>query len=170
MVELIAASIACATPRVATLQLGYGGGKWNFDWEGIQKNVHEALAHRDTSDEGSTPENTAQLVKVNRFYASLVAKLARQLDAIPEGQGGRTVLDSTLIVWANEFGRGDHSLENIPIALIGGAGRDVIGPGGRVIDAGRQPYQRLGCTILRAMGLPAAGFGNQQDCGALVGL
>lgn len=165
MIDLIAAGITCAAPPICTLQLGYGGGKWHFGWEGIHTNVHEVFAHRDTSDAGSSPENTAKLVTINRWYASQVAQLAKRLDQIPEGTG--TVLDHTLIVWANEFARGDHSLENIPIVLVGGGGGFS---GGRLVDAGRQPFQRLGCTILRAMGLPVSGFGDAPDCGPLVGL
>jgi hypothetical protein len=106
-------------------------------------------------------------VQANRYYATQVAYLARKLNAIPEGGG--TVLDNTLIVWANEFGRGDHSLDNIPIVLIGGA-RGALASGGRLVDVGRQTFQRVGCTILRAMGLPAEGFGDEPACGPLQGV
>ena len=79
------------------------------------------------------------------------------------------MLDNTLIVWANELGRGDHDLKNVPIALIGGAG-GAIARGGRVIDVGQQVFNRLGCTILNVMGVPAAGFGDVPDCGPFQGL
>jgi hypothetical protein len=46
--------------------------------------------------------------------------MALALDAVPEGAG--TMLDNTLIVWANELGRGDHSLENITVVLSGRPG------------------------------------------------
>ncbi len=168
MIDIAAAALACGATRVATLQLGYAGGKWRFDWEGIGKDFHAELAHRDLGDAGSSLENTAAIVKANRWYAAQIARLARALDAVPEGDG--TLLDHTLIVWGNDLGRGDHSLENIPVALIGGSMSGVLGPGGRLIDAGRQPFQRLGCTILRAMGQKADGFGDLPDCGPLRGL
>jgi hypothetical protein len=79
------------------------------------------------------------------------------------------VLDNTLLVWANEQGRGDHNQENVPIVLIGGAG-GALRQGGRVIDAGRQVFNRLGCSILNAMGTPAKGFGDVPDCGVFDGL
>lgn len=165
MVDLAAIAITCGAPRIATLQFGYGGAKWGFDWEGIGENVHAELSHRDTSDEGSSPENTEKLVRVNRWYAKMIARLATQLDAMPEGEG--TVLDNTLIVWANEFGRGDHSMLNVPTLFIGGAG---MPRGPRLVDEGGQPFHRLGVSILRAMGLAAGGFGDMPDCGPIRGL
>ncbi len=166
-VDLVATAIGCGVTRVATLQLGYGGGKWKFAWRGLDVDFHNEVAHKDTGDAGSTPENTAKVVDVNRYYAGQVLDLVRRLDAIPEGEG--TLLDHTLVVWGNEFGRGDHSLDNVPIVLIGG---QAVGapPGGRVVDVGPQPFQRVGCTLLRAMGIDVAGFGDLPACGPLRGL
>jgi hypothetical protein len=167
MIDLAVTSLRCDFTRIATVQFGYGGGKWRFGWEGINMNCHDDVAHLDTSDAGSTPVNTARVVLMNQYYASRVAKLATALDAIPENGG--TMLDNTLVVWANELGRGDHSQANVPVVLIGGAG-GAIAKGGRVIDAGTQPFNRLGCTILNVMGQPAAGFGDLPACGAFQGL
>jgi hypothetical protein len=130
-------------------------------------NCHDDVAHHDTSDAGSSAVNTNRVVLMNQSYASCVAKLATALDAVPENGG--TMLDNTLVVWANELGRGDHNQENVPIVLIGGAG-GALARGGRVIDAGRQPFNRLGCTILNLMGQSSAGFGDVPDCGIFQGL
>jgi hypothetical protein len=127
-------------------------------------NCHDDVAHLDTSDAGSSAQNTNRVVLMNQYYASCVAKLATALDAVPENGG--TMLDSTLVVWANELGRGDHSLENVPIVFIGGG----LPRGGRVIDAGRQPFNRLGCTILNVMGVASFGFGDAPTCGPFQGL
>ena len=167
MMDLAAVALTCGMTRIATVQLGYGGGKWRFAWEGIDMECHGDVAHLDTSDDGSSLENTRRVVLMNRYYARCVRRLALHLDAVPEGGG--TMLDHTLIVWANELGRGDHSQENIPIVLIGRAG-GAIPTGGRVLDSGRQLFNRLGCTVLNAMGIPAAGFGDVPDCGVFPGL
>jgi hypothetical protein len=167
MVELTAGALLCGMTSVATLQLGYCGGKWGYGWQGINLETHGDVAHLDTSDAGSDPINTARAVAMNQYCAGVVRKLATALDAVPEGDG--TVLDNTLLVWANELGRGDHSQENVPIVLIGKAG-GAIPQGGRVIDRGRQVFNRLGCTILTAMDLPVAGFGDAPDCGTFEGL
>jgi hypothetical protein len=167
LIDLAAVSLTCGLSRIASMQFGYGGGKWRFHWEGIDMQFHDEVAHLDTSDQGSSPETTDRIVRVDRYFARCVARLATALDAVPEGGG--TMLDNTLIVWANEIGRGDHSQENIPIVLIGKAG-GALPVGGRIIDAGAQIFNRLGCTILNVMGLPVAGFGDVPDCGVFQGL
>ena len=167
MVDLAVLALQCDVTRIATVQLGYGGGKWQFAWKGINTNFHENCAHQDTSDAGSTPDNTRRVTLANQYFASCVARLATKLDAIAEGNG--TMLDNTLVVWANEQGRGDHNQSNVPIVLVGRAG-GALPVGGRVIDRGAQPFQRLGCTILNAMGVPVSGFGDLPDCGNFVGL
>jgi hypothetical protein len=167
MIDLAVLALKCGSTRIATMQFGYGGGKWRFAWKGINMNCHDDVAHHDTSDAGSSPENTARVVAMNQYYASCVARLATQLDAIPEGSG--TMLDNTLVVWVNEMGRGDHNQENIPVVLIGKAG-GAIPNGGRLISVGRQVFNRLGCTVLSAMGTSVAGFGDVPDCGVFQGL
>jgi hypothetical protein len=171
MISLAGLALECGITRIATVQFGYGGGKWMFGWVNppINLNCHDNVAHLDTSDTGSTahPENTPRVVLMNQYYARCVAKLATSLDAVPEGNG--TLLDNTLVVWANEFGRGDHNLTKVPIVLIGGAG-GAIPTGGRVIDAGTQVFNRLGCTILNVMGMNVPGFGDVPACGPFQGL
>jgi len=168
MIDLAAIALTCGITRVASMQFGYGGGKWRFAWKGIDMNCHDNVAHLDTSDAGSSPANTARVVAMNQYYASCVARFATALDAVPEGNG--TMLDNTLVVWANEFGRGDHNQQNVPIVLIGRAG-GALPVGGRVIDTGgTQVFNRLGCTILNLMGVSAAGFGDVPDCGMFQGL
>ena len=166
MIDLAAVALTCGVTPIVTFQFGYGGGKWKYAWEGIDQDGH-ALAHLDTSDAGSTPENTHFIVLMNQYHARCVARLATKLDAVPDGDG--TFLDNTLIVWANEQGRGDHSLSNVPTVLIGRAG-GALPEGGRVIDRGPQIFNRLGCSVLNLMGKPVAGFGDVADCGSFDGL
>jgi hypothetical protein len=167
LIDLAVMALKCGMTRIASVQFGYGGGKWRFAWKGIDMNCHDDVAHYDTSDEGRSPENTARLVLVNQYYASRVARLATALDAVPEGSG--TMLDNTLVVWANEFGRGDHSMDNVPVVLIGKAG-GALPAGARVIDRGPQVFNRLGCTVLNLLGHATPGFGDVPDCGVFDGL
>jgi hypothetical protein len=104
---------------------------------------------------------------MNHYYASQVARMAQALEAVPEGDG--TVLDNTLIAWSNEQGRGDHSQRNIPVVLIGKAA-GAIRQGGQLINQGDQVFNRLGCTILNAMGEPVDGFGDATSCGPFPGI
>ena len=167
MIDLGATGLTCGLVPIVTMQFGYGGGKWRFAWEGIDMNCHDDVAHHDTSDEGSDPINTDRVVRMNHYYASQVARMAQALEAVPEGDG--TVLDNTLIAWANELGRGDHRQRMVPIVLIGKAA-GTVRRGGFVSDQGDQVFNRLGCTILNAMGQVCEGFGDVTDCGPFPGV
>ncbi len=179
-----AAALTCGLRRIVTMQFGYGGGKWRFGWRNIftdmsdptgHKNCHDDVAHHDDGPEDMVaPDIVDDLLLMNQYYASCVAQMALALNAVPEGDG--TMLDNTLIVWANEFGRGNHDLTNVPIVFIGGKNAGRIGDkaglaqGGRVVDMGPQPFNRLGCTVLNLMGVQSAGFGDIPDCGVFQGL
>jgi hypothetical protein len=169
MVAVMGAALKCGVTRVASLQFGYGGGKWNFGWAGINMN-HHTIAHADHSGGVDTTAaamaTSAQVTTINQYYASVVRKLAVDLDASPEGAG--TMLDNTLIVWANEFGRGDHTLSDIPAVLVGLVGSGIRS-GGNVYDLAAahggafQPHNVLGYHMLNALGHTTPGWGGIPD-------
>ena len=169
MVALVGAALKCGLTRVGSFQFGYGGGKWKWGWENININHHDDIAHHDTIDTpgtGAALTTTNYVTTINQFYAGVIRKLAVDLDSVPEGNG--TMLDSTLIVWANEMGRGDHSLSDIPAVLIGLVGNG-ISKGGRVLDVAaahggkQQPHNILGYHALNALGHATPGFGDIAD-------
>src|SRR5262249_22404590 len=126
--------------------------------------------HKDTFDDVGTTATqqmtTAQVTTINQYYASEVAKLAVDLNSVPEGGG--TMLDNTLIVWGNEFGRGDHQLSDVANVLIGLVGNG-ISKGGRVLDVAaankgqQQPHNILGWHVLNALGHTTPGWGDIAD-------
>jgi hypothetical protein len=169
-VTLIGAALKCGLTRVGSLQFGYGGGKWRWAWRNINMNHHDDIAHYDhTDDMGTTPAeitNSAHITTINQYYASVVQKLAVDLNSAPEGGG--TILDNTLVVWASEFGRGDHQLTDIPAVLIGLVGNGIQ-KGNRLIDVAserggqQQPHNILGYHMLNALGHTTAGWGDIAD-------
>jgi hypothetical protein len=170
MVTLIGAALKCGLTRVASLQFGYGGGKWRWGWSNINLNHHDNIAHHDLTDDpgpdAASQLVTAQVTTINQFYASVVRKLAVDLAGSPEGAGN--MLDNTLIVWANELGRGDHKLDNIPIVTVGLVGNGIQ-KGGNVYDVAaanggkQQPHNVLGYHMLNSLGHQTAGFGDIAD-------
>jgi hypothetical protein len=172
MVTVIGAALACGLTRVASVQFGYGGGKWKFAWRGIGINHHDDIAHHDVSDDVGTTadqvQTTSYVTTISQYYADVVRSLATYLDAIPEGSG--TFLDNTLVVWSSEFGRGDHQLTDIPAVLIGLVGNGIRS-GGNLIDlaaarGAQQPHNILGYHILNALGHEATGWGDISDMSA----
>jgi len=169
MVGLVGAALKCGLTRIGSLQFGYGGGKWKWGWEKINMNHHDDIAHHDTIDAagtGAALTTTNYVTTINQYYAGVVRKLATDLDSVHEGPG--TMLDNTLVVWANEMGRGDHSMTDVPAVLVGLVGNGVS-KGGRVLDVAaahggkQQPHNILGYHMLNALGHATAGFGDIAD-------
>jgi len=162
MLDLVALALGCNLTHIVTFSLGLCGSQWRYRWLGIDKDGHEEIAHLDTLDGSNVPIAEA-MIAINRWIAERVARFVTQLDATPD-EGG-SVLDRSLVVWANEMGTGFHSLENLPIVLLGRASGRITQS--FVVDRGPQSHHRLGTSVLRWMGVEADGFGEQPESGAL---
>ena len=164
MIEVVAQALACNLTRFVNFGFGHAGGSWLFRWMNLNMDWHGEIAHKDT---GADPVAAERMTSIGRWHAGYVARLARALAAIPHAGG--TVLDDALVVWANENGNGSHSLENIPVVMVGRAG-GRLRETGRVVDAGPVSQHRLATSVMRLMGVEAAGFGDRPDCGPVPGL
>jgi hypothetical protein len=165
--EFIANTVGCNMVGVLSFQFGRGGDHFHYAWlniPGMPSDAHDLVAHLDNGD-----ANIARIfTEIKKWYTEIVTDLATRLSKIPAGDG-KTALDNALVVWGNELGTGNHGMNNIPIVLLGGAaGR--LKRTGYLVDAGPQPHQRLGATILNIMGVPAQGFGGLPACGNIAGL
>jgi hypothetical protein len=148
-----------------TFQLGLCGGQWRYRWLGIDKDGHEEIAHLDDPSGANVPVTEA-MIAINRWVAERVVGFAQKLEALPEAGG--SVLDRSLVLWANENGNGIHGLDDIPLVFLGRAAGRIARTG--VVDEGRQTHHQLGTTLLRLMGVDAGGFGDDPVCGPLRGM
>jgi len=169
MSTMMTAALTCGITRVASLQFGYGGGKWACGWLKINTNHHDSIAHHDTSDTG-TDQISAWVTLINQYYASVVQKFAMSLMNTPDPSGHGTMLDNTLVIWTNELGRGDHQLTDIPVVFIGLVGNGIKA-GGRVLDynalkGGQQTHNIFGYHALNALGHTTPGWGDTPDLSA----
>ncbi|MCB1092124.1 MAG: hypothetical protein KDL87_11365, partial [Verrucomicrobiae bacterium] len=72
-------------------------------------------------------------------------------------------LDHTLIVWLNELGKGNsHTLDNIPMVLIGGKGHGF--KTGRSLKFQKVTQNRLWLAVAHAMGHGIDTFGTAKFC------
>ena len=165
MLELVANAMACNLTRFVTFQLGLCGAQWRYRWLGIDKDGHEEVAHYD-DPAGTNVEVTAHMIQISRWVAERVSAFARRLESLPAGEG--SVLDRSLVVWANENGNGIHGLDDIPLVFLGRAAGRFTRTG--LVDQGRQTHYQLGTTLLRSMGVDAAGFGDDPVSGPLYGV
>ncbi|MGC4090901.1 MAG: DUF1552 domain-containing protein [Polyangiaceae bacterium] len=165
MLDLVSVAMGCNLTHIVTFQLGLCGNQWRYRWIGLDKDSHEEVAHADTSDDSNLVA-ADDMTQISRWAAARVAHLANGLDSLVESDG--TVLDNTLLVWANENGTGFHNLDNLPMALIGRARGKLTQRG--LLDVGKVSHYQLNTSILRLMGVPADGYGDQPSSGPVPGL
>ena len=148
-VGLITAAFACDLTRIVTLQFSSAINEIRYPWLQSLGSGHMLSHSTDASSQ-------AEIVLRETWTASQIAELMNQLAAVPEGDG--TMLDHTLIVWANELGWGStHTHDDIPFLLAGGA------PGirfGRYLQLPATGHGALLTSLLNVMGVEAKGFGN----------
>lgn len=165
MLDLVTVALGCNLTHLVTFQLGLCGNQWRYRWIGLDRDSHEEIAHADTPDDSNLTAADG-MTRISRWAAGRVARLATGLDSLVESDG--TVLDNTLLVWANENGTGFHNLDNLPMALIGRARGKITTNG--LLNAGKVSHYQLCTSVMRLMGVAADGYGEQPECGAIPGL
>jgi len=161
--DLLVAALQCDLTRVATLQFTESVGQHVFTNLGLSQ------AHHDLSHEGDSNEDAQEkLTIINRYYAAQMAYLVGKLAATPEGEG--SLLDSTVVVWVNELGKGNsHTRDDIPFILAGGC--QGYFQTGRALNFNGEPHGKLLVSLCNAMDVPATEFGEPAHSqGPLAGL
>jgi hypothetical protein len=157
-IDLMVNSFAADFARVATLQVTNSVGQARMRWLKIGEGHHE-LSHKPDNDAASQNK----LTRINQWYCSQLAYLAKRLAETPEPGGTGSLLDNTLIVWTNELGKGNsHTLDNIPFVLVGN-GLDFHM--GRSVRFPRVAHNRLLMSLAHGMGHRLKTFGNPDFCG-----
>jgi hypothetical protein len=115
-IDVLTQAFACDVTRFAALSYHGQGSEAPMPYAGVNMNTHLDVAHQ--VGEGKDEANL-NLVKIHQWYAGEVAYLLESLNSIREGDG--TLLDHTMIVWANELGDpAVHAHFNVPHVVMGG--------------------------------------------------
>jgi hypothetical protein len=152
MCDILVLGFQTDTTRITTLKLNNDHSSLRFPNLGVDYMIHHLLSHSDTAD----------WLKVNRFFIEQLAYIARRLDAIQEGE--RTLLDNTAIMHCSSMLHGNHDAKQLPIVLLGGAGGKLRG--GRILDYSEQPNRRMCSLFLSLMdwgGLKLDHFGDSSE-------
>jgi hypothetical protein len=180
--DVMALAVACDHTRVASIQWGTGAGGPIFRWDGMNHEVnHHKLSHGSFHDDcfpgderekcQNQPANWEDhLHEIDRWHAERYAYLLDRLAAYTEGAG--SVLDNSLVVWANELSDGRaHHFANLPWVIAGSAGGYLkqgqhldLTAGADLYDFGGDgvPHNRLLLTFANAMGLSLTEYGDSQ--------
>lgn len=156
--KILAQALACDMTRVASLQYRVGENDGSvYEWLGVDREQHHLITHENNA---SAEE---ELTTIYTWYAEKFGGLLDLLDVVPEGDG--TMLDNTLVVWGSEIGRGwDHSFDNIPFVLAGGAS-GAVRPG-RFLSYEDVEHNRLLVSLCHAMGLSDIDTFGSLDTGS----
>ena len=166
--DMLVTAMQCGVTNVASLQWSHTVGPPVFTWvdEHDVREQHHSLSHWDPSNE----DGIAQYVACERWFAQQFAYLVQQLDSLPEPGADGTMLDHSLVVWAQELGDGRlHECRSVPFVLAGGAGGCL--ETGRYLTYDGVPHQQLLVSICQMMGIDTEIFGTaSHGVGGLAGL
>ncbi len=162
--DLMLTALACDATQIATLQWSHTVGQTVFTWLG-QSEGHHNLSHYDRGNQSGIDDYVA----AERWYAERFLYLLDELDARPEPLGEGSMLDNTLVVWAQELGDGrNHVCTDVPWVLAGA--KNILNTGQHIDTAGA-PHTKLLVTLCQAMGLNDQIFGDpSHGTGALDGV
>src|SRR4051812_20128200 len=120
MADILVLGFQTDTTRITTLKLNNDHSALRFPNLGVDYMIHHLLSHSDSAD----------WLKVNRFFVEQLAYIARKMDAIQEGS--RTLLDNTMLMYCSSMMTGNHNNDQLRVVVRGGGGGRI--KGGRVID------------------------------------
>lgn len=156
--DVMVNAFKCDRTRVATIQLTNGNGSNTvFSWLGISGPGQE-FGIRDYHDIAHRPGDMDQdKIAAERWYMEQLVALMERLDSVPEGSG--TMLDNTIILWANHMGNGGaHSSNELPWILAGGGAGYL--KTGQYLSMGGAPTNGVLRALCEAMGADPSGFGD----------
>lgn len=157
--DLVVLALACQLTPVITLQIGNSGFNDGFGFLGIPP-ASDGLHGWVHNDKGN-PLFPGYAQKTFTYFAERFAHLLGRLKSL--GEGGRSILDASLVVWATHFGNaGGHGPTNVPWVLAGRAG-GAIRPGRYLSFTSQpQPHNRLLLGIAQAMDVKLDAVGNPK--------
>ncbi len=175
-VDNVAAALLGGLTNVAVITSGTGGQFGYMDYDRVLSNhpgvpsglERHDLHHNSGGDPSAVSDYVTAIHDVSREHVSLVAKLARALDAVPEGNG--TMLDHTAILYLSDNGEQHHSsASEWPCLLLGGSelglrtdGRTIVYPGADDPTNNRQ-LSNLFNTLGYAAGGALDDFGQEGE-------
>src|SRR3954447_7466257 len=152
MCDILVLGFQTDTTRITTLKLNNDHSSLRFPHLGVDYMIHHLLSHSDTAD----------WLKVNRFFVEQVAYIAGKLDAIQEGE--RTALDNSMLLFCSSMLTGSHDATQLPVVLIGRGGGKLAT--GRVLDYREKPNRqmcRLYLSMMEKMDIRLKSFGDAKE-------
>ncbi len=152
MCDILVLAFRTDTTRVCTLKLNNDHSSLRFPHLKVDYMIHHLLSHSDTPD----------WLKVNQFFIQQLAYIAEKLDKVQEG--GRTLLDNTMLLYLSSMLTGNHEANNLPVVLVGRGGGQI--KTGRVLEYLNKPNRKMCSLYLSLMdkaGVRLESFGDSKE-------
>jgi Protein of unknown function (DUF1552) len=152
MCDILVLAFRTDTTRVCTLKLNNDHSSLRFPHLKVDYMIHHLLSHTDGAD----------WLKVNQFFMQQVGYIATKLDQVDEG--GRTLLDNSMILYMSSMMTGNHDNNQLPVVLLG-QGRGQIKTG-RTLDYLNKPNRKMCSLYLSLMdkvGVKLERFGDSNQ-------
>jgi Protein of unknown function (DUF1552) len=155
--DILTSSLACNATRVAAIQFGSDQVlQVNLPELNLQGDEHGLMLHSGAGD------GFQKLIAFEKWLSQRFVDLVNKLEATPDPDGGGSLLDNTLVVWARDMGDGAaHNQESMRFVFAGSKYLKKD-PNGRYLNfAGRVRHERALLSICEAMGITDfKGFGD----------
>jgi hypothetical protein len=152
MCDILVLGFQTDATRVCTLKLNNDHSSLRFPHLNVDYMIHHLLSHSDTAD----------WLKVNRFFLEQVAYVARKMNSIHEGE--RSLLDNSMLLYCSSMLTGGHDATKLPVVVLGGAGGQIRG--GRVLNYLDKPNRKM-CSLYLSMldkcGIHLNKFGDSTE-------
>lgn len=157
--DMLALALACDLTRVVTLQ--WSTAESTVFFKSLKASGEHHLMSHDAKG------NREDLIKISTWYAQQFSYLLDALKTDTDADG--SVLDSSVVLWANELSDGDtHNRRDLGW-IIAGKGNGAIRPG-RSVRYTNNTTNQLFASFMTMFGSPSQGFGDPQFKGTLSGL
>jgi hypothetical protein len=157
--DLLTLALACDLTRVVTLQ--WSTAESTIFFKPLSAHGEHHLMSHDAVG------NRNDLIKINTWYAQQFSYLLDSLKA--HADAGGPLLDSSVVLWANELSAGEtHNRRDLGWT-IAGKGNGAIRPGRSVLYS-KTTTNQLFASLMTMFGAPTDSFGAPQFKGTLSGL
>lgn len=158
--EVIRAAFQCDLTRVVTFQWSPGTNHVSFkgfyDPEPSAIKMHHPLSH-----EFNNPNAPEFLTKIDTWYSERTCALLMKLMGTPDAGGGN-LLDNTLVPYVTEVARADHTHDNTPFVVFGGANTKLKQGGLFKKHNPRRPVNDMWLACAKALDVPMTTLGDDN--------
>jgi len=154
MFELMALAYQGNLTRVVSFMLARELSTLSYPQIGV------ADGHHPVSHNNNVPEQVAKKAKIDSYHLGLFASFLERLRSTPDGDGN--LLDHSMFLYGSGMSNGNqHTHDNLPILLVGGAAGRLTGDRHVRLKAST-PLSNLMITLLDKAGVSTEHFGESS--------